>query len=41
MAGSLAIIILLGLIANKLFEKLNLPGLLGMLILGIIIGLMV
>ncbi|APF25606.1 sodium/hydrogen exchanger family protein [Clostridium sporogenes] len=38
MAGSLAIIILLGLIANKLFEKLNLPGLLGMLILGIIIG---
>ncbi|NFF75235.1 cation:proton antiporter [Clostridium sporogenes] len=38
MAGSLAIIILLGLIANKLFEKLKLPGLLGMLILGIIIG---
>ncbi|HDI3054867.1 TPA: cation:proton antiporter [Clostridium botulinum] len=38
MAGSLAIIILLGLIVNKLFEKLKLPGLLGMLILGIIIG---
>ncbi|WP_061316272.1 cation:proton antiporter [Clostridium botulinum] len=39
MASSLAIIILLGLIANKLFEKLKLPGLLGMLILGILIGL--
>ncbi|HDK7178436.1 TPA: cation:proton antiporter [Clostridium botulinum] len=38
MASSLAIIILLGLIANKLFEKLKLPGLLGMLILGILIG---
>ncbi|KOR24417.1 cation:proton antiporter [Clostridium sp. L74] len=38
MASSLAIIILLGLIANKIFEKLKLPGLLGMLILGILIG---
>lgn len=38
MAGSLAIILLLGLPANKLFEKLKLPGLLGMLILGIVIG---
>ncbi|EJO5348556.1 cation:proton antiporter [Clostridium botulinum] len=38
MAASLAIIILLGLIANKIFERLKLPGLLGMLILGIIIG---
>ena len=38
MAESLAIIILLGLPANKLFEKLKMPGLLGMLILGIIIG---
>ncbi len=38
MAASLAIIILLGLPANKLFEKLKMPGLLGMLILGIIIG---
>lgn len=38
MARSLAIIILLGLGANKLFEKLKLPGLLGMLILGAAIG---
>lgn len=38
MATSLAIIILLGLLINKLFEKLKLPGLLGMLILGMIIG---
>lgn len=38
MASSLAIIILLGLPANKLFEKIKIPGLLGMLILGIIIG---
>ncbi|WMM23283.1 cation:proton antiporter [Tissierella sp. MB52-C2] len=38
MAKSLAIILLLGLLANKLFEKLKLPGLLGMIILGIIIG---
>lgn len=38
MAQSLAIIILVGLIANKIFEKLNLPGLLGMLIVGGIIG---
>ena len=38
MAISLATILLLGLPANKLFEKLKLPGLLGMLILGIIIG---
>ncbi len=38
MASSLAIIILLGLIANKIFQKLKLPGLLGMLILGILIG---
>jgi len=37
-AASLAIIILLGLPANKLFEKLKMPGLLGILILGIIIG---
>jgi len=40
-AESLAIIILLGLPANKLFEKFKMPGLLGMLILGIIIGPMV
>ena len=38
MAKSLGIILLLGLLANKLFEKLKLPGLLGMIILGIIIG---
>lgn len=38
MIFSLAVIILLGLLFNYLFEKLQLPGLLGMLILGIIIG---
>ncbi|MBZ4645584.1 MAG: solute carrier family (sodium/hydrogen exchanger), er 1/2 [Petroclostridium sp.] len=38
MATSLAVIILLGLLANTLFTKLKLPGLLGMLILGVIIG---
>lgn len=38
MAFSLAVIVILGLIFNWLFEKIKLPGLLGMLILGIIIG---
>jgi len=38
MAASLAIILLLGLPAKRIFEKLKLPGLLGMLILGILIG---
>lgn len=38
MAVSLAIIIILGLPAKKLFEKMKLPGLLGMLIVGVIIG---
>lgn len=38
MATDLAIIILLGLLANALFIKLKMPGLLGMLILGVIIG---
>ena len=38
MAGSLAIIILLGLLVDKLFKKIGLPGLLGMLILGVVIG---
>lgn len=38
MALSLAIIVLLGLAFNKGFEKLKLPGLLGMLLLGILIG---
>lgn len=38
MALSVGIIIICGLAFNKLFEKIKLPGLLGMLILGIIIG---
>lgn len=38
MAVSLAVILLLGLPAKRIFEKLRLPGLLGMLILGILIG---
>lgn len=38
MAMSLAIIIILGLLSNKLFEKLKLPGLLGMIILGVLLG---
>lgn len=38
MATSIAIIILLAIISNFIFEKIKLPGLLGMLILGIIIG---
>ncbi len=38
MATSIAIIILLAIIFNFIFEKMKLPGLLGMLILGIIIG---
>ncbi len=38
MAMSLAIIIILGLLFNQLFEKLKLPGLLGMLILGVLLG---
>ncbi|MFT9497274.1 cation:proton antiporter [Anaerosolibacter sp.] len=38
MALSLSVIVLLGLLANKVFDKLKLPGLLGMLILGIVIG---
>lgn len=35
---SLAIIITLGLISNKLFKLIKLPGLLGMIIFGVIIG---
>ena len=35
---SLAIIIIFGLLANKLFNFIKLPGLLGMIILGVIIG---
>lgn len=38
MVLSLAIIITLGLIFNKLFKAIKLPGLLGMLILGIVVG---
>ena len=38
MATSIGIIIILGLLANALFTKLKLPGLLGMLLLGILIG---
>ena len=38
MATGLGIITILGLIANYIFTKLKLPGLLGMLLLGIMIG---
>lgn len=38
MALSLAIIIIGGLVFNKAFDRLSLPGLLGMLFLGILIG---
>lgn len=38
MTTSIALIILLGLIFNKAFIKMRLPGLLGMLILGILLG---
>lgn len=38
MAASLAIILLLGLVMNRLFESMKLPGLLGMLIAGTVAG---
>ncbi|MCC5910623.1 MAG: cation:proton antiporter [Clostridiaceae bacterium] len=38
MAFSLAMIILLGLLMSQLFVKMKLPGLLGMLLLGVLIG---
>lgn len=38
MATSISIIILLAIVSNFIFEKIKLPGLLGMLILGITIG---
>lgn len=38
MAASLAVILLLGLPAKRIFEKLKLPGLLGMLLFGVLIG---
>jgi solute carrier family 9B (sodium/hydrogen exchanger), member 1/2 len=38
MATSLALIILLGLLSHWMFQKAKLPGLIGMLILGIVFG---
>lgn len=38
MVTSIGIIIILGLLSKAVFEKIKLPGLLGMLILGIVIG---
>lgn len=38
MAASLAVILLIGLPVKKVFENLKMPGLLGMLIVGIVIG---
>lgn len=38
MATSFALIALLGLLSGRFFEKLKLPGLLGMIIVGILIG---
>lgn len=38
MATSLGIIIVLGLISNAIFTKIKLPGLLGMIIVGVIVG---
>ncbi len=38
MATSLAVIIILGLLSNYLLTKLKMPGLLGMLLLGIVLG---
>ncbi len=38
MTTSLAIVMLLGLLCNYLFTKIKLPGLLGMLLLGILLG---
>ncbi len=38
MATSLAIIIILGLLANAIFTRIKLPGLLGMIIVGVLIG---
>lgn len=38
MATSIALILLLGFIVNSIFNKIKLPGLLGMVILGVIIG---
>lgn len=38
MATSLGIIVILGLLANAFFKKLKLPGLLGMIIVGMLLG---
>ena len=38
MAESIALIVLLGLLSNYLLEKVRLPGLAGMLILGVVFG---
>jgi NhaP-type Na+/H+ or K+/H+ antiporter len=38
LALSLALIILIGLVFNRSFDKINLPGLLGMLLTGILLG---
>ena len=38
MATSLALIILFGMLAEHLFRKLRIPGLIGMLIVGIVMG---
>lgn len=38
MTTSLAIVMLLGLLCNYLFTKIKLPGLLGMLLLGVLLG---
>lgn len=38
MATSFALIALLGLLSGRIFEKLKLPGLLGMIIVGVLIG---
>lgn len=38
MAQSLALVVLLGLLANYLFTKAKIPGILGMLVVGIVVG---
>lgn len=38
MIASIALIVILGLVASRLFAKVGLPGLLGMIIVGIVIG---
>ncbi|MFZ5905867.1 MAG: cation:proton antiporter [Nitrospirota bacterium] len=38
MAFSIAVIVLLGLFSNYLFQKIKLPGLLGMLLIGVLFG---